>query len=472
MSDINSLQSLFGSILSPDRILADQASLTHYGRDWLKDYKPAPALVVLPEKITELQALVKLCAERKIAIVPSGGRTGLSGGATATNGEVVVSLERMRSILEINRVDRTARCQAGVTIEQLQLAAAEQGLYFPVDFSSRGSAQVGGAIATNAGGIRVIKYGNIRDSVLGLTVITGSGEILNLNGSLFKNNSGYDLRNLFIGSEGTLGIIVEATLTLASPPNEIVRALCGLASIDDLLPLLTYSRDKLPNLSAFECMERLPFAEVVTHRGLRDPLSQAYPAYALIECELASSQDREGVTNTLAEAYERGLVQDIVVSESTAQANELMNLRDYISETMSQHYTIHKNDISVPISAIPVFLNDLHRSLKSAYPTFQVAVFGHVGDGNLHVNVLKPSSMEDKDFFEQCRQADHIVFQCVATHSGSVSAEHGVGLLKRDFIHYTRSQAEIECMRGIKRVFDPSGIMNPGKVIKPSIIHF
>jgi FAD/FMN-containing dehydrogenase len=464
MKDTNKLATLFADTLPTERILTDERSKEFYGRDWLKDFKPAPALVLLPQTTEEVKALVHTCFSHGIAIVPSGGRTGLSGGASAINGEVVINLERMRSILAIDRVARIAKCQAGVVLEQLQTAALEYGLYFPVDFSSRGSAQIGGNIATNAGGIRVIKYGNIRDSVVGLTAITGSGELLNLNGELFKNNSGLDLRNLIIGSEGTLAIITEATLKLTSPPKEVVRVLCGLNDLERILPLLALCRDELPNLSAFEFMERLPYLEVVRHRKLRDPLTQSYLGYVLVEIEVKDSSAREEVNAAFAKAYESGLIDDVVVSESTAQAQELINLRDYISETLSQHYTIHKNDISVPVSAIPSFLNELHRTLREAYPSYRVAVFGHVGDGNLHVNVLKPAEMDDRDFWSNCHSADEIIFGTVRTFKGSISAEHGVGLLKRDFLHYTRSQHEIDIMRGIKRVFDPKGILNPGKV--------
>lgn len=465
MPTINNLAPLFRAFLPETRVLTDDSSKTFYGRDWLKDFTPNPSLIVLPETTEEVQSIVRTCVQHNIALVPSGGRTGLSGGATAMHGEVVVSLERMRKILEINRVDRTVRCEAGVTLEQLQNAVAGQDLYFPIDFSSRGSAQVGGNIATNAGGIRVIKYGNYRESVLGLTVVTGTGAILKLNGALFKNNSGYDVRNLFIGSEGTLGIITEAVLTLSSKPRDLVRVLCGLAETESVLPLLTLCRDSSPGLSAFEFMERLPFQEVVVRRGLRDPLAQPHTAYALIEFETETHADAERIQALFAEAYERNLIQDVVVSESSAQATELMNLRDLISETLSQHYSIHKNDISVPVAAIPDFIRELHSSVRKAYPAFQVAIFGHVGDGNLHVNVLKPHDMADSTFWQLCHEADHIVFSSVAAYGGSISAEHGVGLLKRDFLHYTRSAEEIDLMRDIKAVFDPHGILNPGKVL-------
>jgi FAD/FMN-containing dehydrogenase len=465
MSNFKALVDQLRGILPAHVVRSDPESLTFYGKDWLKDFTPAPSVVVFPETIEQVQAIVRICNDLRVGLVPSGGRTGLSGGATATEGEVVLSLERMRKILEVNRIDRTIRCQAGVVLEQLQKAATEASLYFPVDFSSRGSAQIGGNIATNAGGIRVIKYGNFRESVLGLTVVTGRGDILELNGSLFKNNSGYDLRNLFIGSEGTLGIIVEATLRLTSPPGDLARILVGLEDHHAILPLLTFCRDTFANLSAFEFMEKLPFEEVIARRGLRNPLVGSYAAYALIECEVSSQADREHIMESFGVAFENNLIKDVVVSESSAQARELMDLRDLISETLSRHYTLHKNDISVPVPLIPAFLDELRRAIQETYPTFRVAVFGHVGDGNLHVNVLKPDEMSDQDFWSACHNSDHTIFKTVRAFHGSISAEHGVGLLKRDFVHYTRSAEEIALMRGIKATFDPHGIMNPKKML-------
>jgi FAD/FMN-containing dehydrogenase len=309
----------------------------------------------------------------------------------------------------------------------------------------------------------------MREWVLGLKVVTGRGEVLELNGSLWKNNTGYDLRSLFIGSEGTLGIIVEATLKLTTPPKDTTRVLCGLASNDAILPLLTYCRGKLRDLSAFEFIDSTAFEEVIKHRQLRNPLSDTYPAYALVECELNTSHSMEQVTEAFGEAYEKGLILDVVLSESSAQSQELMNIRDLISETLSMHYTLHKNDISVPVPAIPAFLNELHESITTAYAGFKVVVFGHVGDGNLHVNVLKPAEFSDEAFWKSCHDSDRTIFATVQRFKGSISAEHGVGMLKRDFIHFSRTAEELEIMRGIKAVFDPLNIMNPGKVLPEAL---
>jgi FAD/FMN-containing dehydrogenase len=465
MSDTPKLTETFSTFLKPEQILSDPDSLVFYGRDWIKDFEPRPSVIVFPENTVQVAQVVRTCGTLKVAIVPSGGRTGLSGGATACNGEVVVSLERMRRILEVSNIDRTITCQAGVALERVQLEAEKHCLYFPVDFSTRGSSHIGGNIATNAGGIRVIRYGNIRDWVVGLQVVTGTGEILNLNGSLFKNNTGLDLRGLFIGSEGLLGIITECTLRLTTRPGEVVRVMCALTDVNAVLPLLSFCRSRLRDLSAFEFMEGPAAQEVILRRGLRDPFANQYSAYVLVECEQNDPRSKELVESTFGEAYESGLIQDVVISNSVAQAQELMNIRDLIGETLASHYTLHKNDISVPVPAIPAFLADLHTSLAEAYPHYRVLVFGHIGDGNLHINVLKPDTISDASFWESCRESDERVFSVVAKYRGSISAEHGVGILKKGFLHHSRSAEEIGLMRGIKAVFDPLGILNPGKVL-------
>jgi len=465
MAQPQSIAHYFISFLPPQNVLTDPQSLQFYGRDWVKDYVPNPTLVLLPETRDHVQKIIQICRQHRLAIVPSGGRTGLSGGATAANGEIVVSLERMRRIFEVNRIDRTLRCEAGTVLETVQREAENHDLLFPVDFSPRGSCQMGGAIATNAGGIRVVRYGNMRESVLGLVVVTGSGDLLELNGSLIKNNTGYDLRSLFIGSEGTLGIIVECTVRLVAKPGETIRALCGISKLDTILPLLTKTRDTFPTVSAFEFMERAPMEEVIKERALRDPLSDVYPYYILIELELTAPTETERFEGFLGTMLSDGTIADVVVAQSTAQSQEIMNLRDLIGETLAKRYTLHKNDISVPVPRITEFIAALRKTVTTANPLHNVVVFGHVGDGNLHVNTLKMASCSDQEFWDTCKTVDNEIFKLVQSYDGSISAEHGVGLLKKDFLHLSRTAAEIELMRGIKRVFDPDGIMNPGKVL-------
>jgi FAD/FMN-containing dehydrogenase len=464
MNDINKLEQQLCAFLQSHQILTDESSRTFYGRDWIKDFPPNPSLVLLPESTEEVAKIVSSCRKLQIPIVPSGGRTGLSGGATAAAGEVILSLERMRKIGGIDTLDRTITCQAGTTLSKIQETALEHGLFFPIDFSSRGSCQIGGNIATNAGGIKVIRYGNIRDWVLGLTVVTGAGEVLHLNGKLFKNNTGLDIKGLFIGSEGILGVITECILKLTSPPGPLCRAMCAVPSIDDVIPLLAFCRNRIRELSAFELIQSEAFHEVITRRGLRDPFIERHPTYVLLEFEENTTAVRNTVQTALEEAFEAGFISDVVLAESIAQGEELMNIRDLISETLSTHYTIHKNDVSVPVPEIPSFIRELNSSLSNTYPHYRIMIFGHVGDGNLHVNILKPDGISDDEFWKNCEEADTAVFSVVKKFKGSIAAEHGVGMLKRPFLQYSRSDSEISLMKGIKAAFDPDWIMNPGKV--------
>lgn len=453
----------FSSILEPDQIVQDDASLRDYGKDWLKDFTPDPLAILMPRTLEQVRSVVLVCSQHGIPLVPSGGRTGLSGGATATKKELVLSLSRLNKILGVNRISRTIRCEAGVVTQRVQEEAARNGLYFPVDFASKGSSQIGGNIATNAGGIRVIRYGNIRDWVLGLKVVTADGALLDLNGALFKNQAGYDLRSLFIGSEGTLGVIVEATLKLASPPSEVMRSICAVEDLSRILDVLTRIRDEVRGVSAFEFFTENALSKVLKHHGLRDPFRRRYPNYVLIEVEHAA-HDSESLELSVGKLLEDGTVADAVISQGSQQAGELMALRELISETLSANHVLHKNDISVPIDAIPEFIRAMDKKVSDNYPGFEVVTFGHIGDGNLHVNILKPADMASDVFYDHCRKADHQLFTLVQSFKGSVSAEHGVGLLKKEFLGYTRAPEEIEYMKAIKRAFDPKNILNPGKV--------
>lgn len=452
-------------ILGSDNVLLDDASRERYGRDWCKTFTPTPSLIALPDTIEKVRALVKLCAQENVAIVPSGGRTGLSGGATATRGEVVVSLERLNKIRSIDSTDRTVVAEAGVVTQKLQEEVGKHNLFLPIDFASKGSSQIGGNVATNAGGIRVIRWGMTRDWVLGLKVVTPQGELLELNGKLIKNQSGYDLRSLFIGSEGTLGIIVEITFKLTTPPTDALRLLCAVPSVENILKVYERARSAFQFINAFEYFSRLGLEKVLSHHPLQDPFSETHPAYLLVEIEPSLARGVQAIEEFFCSLLEDGILSDVVISQNSKQADELLSYRELISETLSALHTIHKNDISVPIPDIARFSTELVEIVTKEYPGFEVVIFGHVGDGNLHVNYCKPKDMADSEFFAFCKKADHTLFALVQRYKGSVSAEHGVGLLKKDYIHYTRSGSELALMRQIKRVFDPANIMNPGKVI-------
>lgn len=445
-----------------ERVLTDAESLQTYGRDWTRFHHPAPAAVVLPGSIEEVQAVVRAALEHRLALVPSGGRTGLSAGAVACAGEVVVALDRLNTLSDFNPVDRTVRCGAGVITASLQQFAEEQGLFYPVDFASSGSSQIGGNISTNAGGIKVIRHGMTRDWVAGLKLVTGTGELLDLNRGLIKNNAGYDLRQLVIGAEGTLGIVVEATMQLGRAPRDLAVMVLGVTDMSAVMSVLETFQGSL-DLEAFEFFSELALQKVVEHQGLQRPFEGAAPYYALLEFEQHSEAEMEQAMALFEQCVEQGWVLDGVVSQSVAQAQALWRLREDISETISR-WTPYKNDIATTISRVPEFLAEVETVVTEAYPDFEIVWFGHIGDGNVHLNVLKPDALPMDEFKARCGEVSRWVFEIVQRHGGSISAEHGVGLLKKDYLHYSRSPLEIDIMRQIKRAFDPAGIMNPGKI--------
>jgi len=446
-------------IFSRGRVKTDQADLIYWGTDWTRSFEVAPRAVVFPERIDELVALVKLAREYSLKLVPSGGRTGLSGGAVASNDEVIVSFDRMNQIHAFNPTDRIVDCQAGVITQRLQEYAFERGLFYPVDFASSGSSQIGGNIATNAGGIKVIRYGLTRDWVAGLTVVTGTGDIIRCNRGLVKNATGYDLRHLFIGSEGTLGFIVEAEIRLAPGPKPQRVMVLGVNELDDILNLLQCFQQHVV-LTAFEFFSELALQKVTKRGDVPRPFSEPCAFYALVEFD--ADADEEAAI-AFEEALDRDWITTGVISQSDAQAAALWSLRENISESIAAD-TPYKNDLSVRISEVPGFLSDVDGIVNKHYPDLDVCWYGHIGDGNLHLNILKPESLTIDDFFERCHRINPELFSLIEQRGGSISAEHGVGLLKRDFLPFSRSDAEIGLMRDLKRVFDPSGIMNPGKL--------
>ncbi|KZY31178.1 FAD-linked oxidase, partial [Oleiphilus sp. HI0043] len=319
-----------------------------------------------------------------------------------------------------------------------------------------------GNLSTNAGGIKVIKYGMSRDWVLGLTVVTGAGEILELNRDLLKNNTGYDLRHLFIGAEGTLGFITEATMKLTRQPNNLTALVLGLSDIGNTMDVLKAFQAKL-DLTAYEFFSHEAMGHVLAHNDVPAPFETEAPFYALLEFESTSDQVMDDAMALFETCVEEGWVLDGVISQSETQLNNLWRLREGISESISVR-TPYKNDISVVVSKVPEFLNEINSVVTEHYPDFEIIWFGHIGDGNLHLNILKPEDLSNEEFFSKCIQVNKWVFDIVAKYNGSISAEHGVGMVKKDYLGYSRSPVEIEMMKGVKRVFDPKGLMNPGKI--------
>ena len=458
MSDIAALfQPLLGN-----RCLTDADSLSRYGVDWTKVWAPAPSAILLPETVEEVQAIVRLANQHHIALVPSGGRTGLSAGAVAADGEVVVAFDRMNRILDFDPYDRAVKVQPGVVTQQLQEFAEDKGLFYPVDFASAGSSQIGGNIGTNAGGIKVIRYGMTRNWISGLKVVTGKGDVLELNKGLAKNATGYDFRHLFIGSEGTLGFVVEADIQLARPPQNLTVLVLGAPGFAEVMSILHAFQSKL-DLTAFEFFSDKAMAHVLAH-GVAKPFDTASQYYCLLEFEGVSEDVMNDAMALFEECVEKGWVEDGVMSQSLQQAEQLWQLRERISESISV-YTPYKNDISVTVGKVPAFVEEVDAVVQKNYPDFEIVWFGHIGDGNMHLNILKPEALAKEQFFEQCNNVSKWVFEIVQKYNGSISAEHGVGRTKKPYLGYSRSPEEISYMKSVKAIFDPNNIMNPGKLI-------
>jgi len=447
--------------LGPDLLTDDPAELAEYGRDATRIYEPAPSAVAFPRSTQEVSRILALAGEHRVAVVPSGGRTGLAGGAVAANGELVLSLSRMRRMDPVDELGATVRVQAGAVTQAVHEHCAPHGLTWPVDFASKGSSQVGGNIATNAGGVRVIRYGLTRQWVLGLEVVLASGTVLELGGALEKNNTGFDLRQLFIGSEGTLGVITEATLKLTRLPGHADVFLFAVPSLAGVLRLFRDARRQRFTVAAFEFFTDKCMARLLRHRKLRLPFAAPASHYVLVEIE---GGEPDALAEWTADLVEREVALDATMAQSSAQAAELWALREGISESLSVTGFPHKNDIALPIASLESFCADLEALVAGRTPAFELCLFGHIGDGNLHVNVMKPDAMDRAEFAGHTQSADRELFALIQRYGGSISAEHGVGLLKKPYLGYSRTSAEIELLRAVKKTLDPQSILNPGKI--------
>ncbi len=416
--------------------------------------------VLRPGSTSEVAAALRACHELRQPVVPYGGGTGLVGGAIATEQEVLLSLERMRRIEEIDPAGRVAVVEAGVSIQAVQEAAAEAGLFFPLDLGARGSATVGGAIATNAGGNRVLRYGMMREQVLGLEAVLADGRVLSSLNRLLKNNAGYDLRQLFAGSEGTLGVVTRAVLRLREAPQSQNLALLAVPGFDSLVRLLkSVDRGLGGTLSAFEVMWP-EFYELVTAPAGRHeaPLPHGSPLYCLVESLGGDEQrDRAQFEDVLSSLLEAGVVTDAVIAESKAQVQSLWSLRDDVEQIL-RIGPVFMFDVGLPITRMPAYLDELRGQLAARWPDMRCVVWGHVGDSNLHIWLTVHSEAEEARL-----AVERLVYGGLA-QIGTVSAEHGIGLEKLDYLRFSRSAPEIETMREIKRALDPLAILNPGRV--------
>lgn len=459
---MNLTQFLADLQFDPNQIKTDSDSLDNWGKDWTKHFSPAPSAIIFPKTTEEVAHIVRLANTHNVCLVPSGGRTGLSAGAVASAGEVVVSFDKMNAIGTFYEADQMVEVEAGVITKALQEFANAKNLYYAVDFASSGSSQIGGNISTNAGGIKVIRYGMTRNQILGLTVVTGKGDILKLNEGMLKNATGYDFRHLFIGAEGTLGFITKALIKLEKQPVNLTAMVLGVPNFESVVTLLDRFGKAL-NLTAFEFFDSVAIDKVLTAGHAKEPFDSRTPFYVLLEFEAVSDDVLDTAMSVFESCAEDGLIEDGVMSQSVGQLHELWKLRESISETISV-FTPYKNDVSVLIVHLGDFINDIEQIVKDNYPDFEICWFGHIGDGNLHLNILKPDTLSKDDFFAKCQMVNKYVFDTVKKYKGSISAEHGVGMTKKPYLDYTRSPIEIEYMKAVKAVFDPNGIMNRGKV--------
>lgn len=424
--------------------------------------------VASPATVEQLSWVVGHCAAAGIAIVPQGGHTGLCGGAVPLAGErpvIVLSLRRLDRIRALDPVNGTITVEAGCILARIQEAAAEAGRLFPLSLAAEGSCQIGGNLATNAGGTNALRYGVARDLVLGLEVVLADGRIWSGLRTLKKDNTGYDLKNLFIGSEGTLGIITAAVLRLFPAPEETRTALLAVDSPAAALSLLTRLQQATDGrLQACELMSARSVRFSTRHiPGCRDPFDEAPPWYLLVEA--GGRHLGESVLAALEQALEAGQLLDAAIAESGAQADSFWRLRESIPEAQKAEGGSIKHDVSVPVASVPAFLDQATAAVEAAYPGARVCAFGHLGDGNIHFNVSQPPAADRAEFLAQWETCNRLVHDIVHAMEGSISAEHGIGLLKRDELPRYQSPVALDLMRRIKRALDPDNLLNPGKVI-------
>ena len=453
----------------PGGFSEDATEIAPYLEEWRSRVRGQTGLLLKPATTEQVSAILAICHETGTPIVPQGGNTGLVGAQIPLHGEVLLSLKRMNRIRAIDAPGMTLTAEAGVTLKQAQDAAAGEQLLFPLSLGSEGSCTIGGNISTNAGGNHVLRYGMMRALVLGLEVVQADGRVLPMLKSLHKDNTGYDLKQLFIGAEGTLGIVTAASLRLFPRPAQMVTALTAVPSTEAALALLGHMQARTGGLlSSFELISRPTLEMVLRHiPGTRDPLSTPSPWYVLMEVSGGAGASLETLTQSaLEEAAGEELLSDAVVAQNQAQARSFWHMRETISEAEKREGVSIKHDISVPVASIPAFIAEATAIVVEKFPGARPICFGHMGDGNLHFNFSAPVG-QDAAFSAQWDEMQLTVHDIVKTYSGSISAEHGIGQMKRDLLPRYKSSEELDVMRALKHAFDPKNILNPGKTVPP-----
>lgn len=468
---IPALLSELRAIVGASAVIDDRDAAAPYLVDWRERYFGAALAIVKPASTDEVSRVICVCARRRVPIVPQGGNTGLAGGATPlTDGQdIVLNLSRMNRVRDLDPADNTITVEAGCILQRIQEAASAADRLFPLSLASQGSCQIGGNLATNAGGVHVLRYGNMRDLVLGLEVVLPDGRTWNGLRALRKDNSGYDLKQLFIGGEGTLGVITAAVLKLFPRPRVSIVCWVAFASVAGAIELLSALRGRFgERVSAFEIVGMPALDLVLKHiPSARNPLSTAAEWFGLLE--LSDSFDgydlASAVESELSDAARKGLICDAAIAHSHAQADAFWALRESISEAQKLEGISIKHDIAVPVSRTPAFLERADVALRRAFPDLRIVAFGHLGDGNLHYNLSKPESASNATFIAETGQVNRIVHDLVGELGGSISAEHGLGQLRREEILRYKSALEMELMKAVKTALDPTGLFNRGKLL-------
>ena len=457
----------FRNIVGDKYAVTDAADIAPYvteERDLFHGHSP---LVLRPASTAEVSAICRLANEAGIALVPQGGNTGLVGGQTPHNGEVVISMRRMDGIRDIDTASNTMTCEAGVVLQTAQQRAAGVDRLFPLSLGAEGSCTIGGNLSTNAGGTTALAYGVAREMALGLEVVLADGRILNTLSKLKKDNTGYDLRNLFIGAEGTLGIITAATLRLFPKPRAVETAFVGLKSPAQALKLLEMSQNEAAGtLTSFELLSDISVDFSVRHGiDIRHPLEGRHRWYVLMELSSPREDARATLESILSQGLEAAIVDDAVIAANLSQRGAFWKLRDEMSAAQKPEGGSIKHDVSVPVAAVPAFIAEADAAVVKLIPGARPVPFGHLGDGNIHYNVSQPIGGDTAEFMDRWHEVNAVVFDIVMRMGGSISAEHGIGVLKRDELPGVKDKVAIELMRAIKAMLDPNGIMNPGKVL-------
>jgi FAD/FMN-containing dehydrogenase len=464
----DTLLARFAAIVGARYAVTDPDKQTPYLLEMRDLYRGRTPMVLRPGTVAEVSAILKLANDTATPIVPQGGNTGLVGGQIPHNGEIVLSLNRLDRIREVDATSNTMTCEAGVTLGRAREAAANVDRLYPLLLPSEGTCTVGGNLSTNAGGTTAVAWGVARQQVLGLEVVLADGRVLNDLNKLKKDNTGYDLKNLFVGAEGTLGIITAASLRLIPRPRSTETAFAGVASPQAALALLGIAAERTGGgVTSFELMARIGVDAVLEHAAdCRDPLDQPHPWYVLIEL---SSQARSGLRTTLeeilAEGHEQGLIADAAIADSLDQARAFWRIREMFGEVQRHLGGSIKHDISVPVAAVPDFIVQADAAVAKLIAGARPLPFGHLGDGNIHYNVAQPAGADKAEFLKRWHDVNDVVFGVVQALGGSISAEHGVGVMKRDLLPRVKDPVALDLMRALKRTLDPKGILNPGKVL-------